>query len=56
MILFLLLNMQADILVKNMKDRSTILGRKMLAKGDAVHLIIYLSIHQIFINLKKNSV
>ena len=41
MILFQLLNMQADILVKSMKDRSTILRREMLAKGDAVHLIIY---------------
>ena len=56
MILFQLLNMQADILVKNMKDRSTILGREMLAKGDAVHLIFYLFPHPIFIDFKKNSV
>ena len=54
MILFQLLNMQADILFKNMKDRSTILAREMLAKGDAIHLIIYLFIHQIFMDFQKN--
>ena len=41
MIFFQLLNMQADILVKYVKDLCTILEREMLAKGDAVHLIIY---------------
>ena len=53
MILFQLLNMQADILFKNMKDRSTILASEMLAKGDAIHHIVHFFIHQTFIDFKK---